>query len=107
MNESAISVIQEYIDKHLFEPGSNWPESYFDERSYSRWAAYEIQGRIYEEILRLPPHMTGREPKSPIDIILEFINDMENYSCFRDDEKPNLIFSIAKDSAKDILYLFL
>ncbi len=105
--DKAISVIQEYIDKCLFEPQTNWSKYYIWERSYSRWAAYEIQGRIIEEAFRLPVHITGREQQTPIEIIEEFINDMDNYSCFRDDKKPNPIFSIAKNAAEDILYLFL
>ena len=107
MDDTAVWTIQKYIDDYLFEPRSNWPRHYLDQRSYSRWAAYEIQNRIMEEISRLPTHITGRDPVSPIDIILEFISDMDYYHGLSDNKKSNLIFSIAIDTAKNILYLFL
>lgn len=107
MNESAILAIQKYMDEYLIEPGSNWPKYYFNQRSYSRWAAYEVQKRIIDEALRLPPHITGREPRTPVDIIWGFISEMDNFSGISDNVHSQLIFSIAKDTAVDILYLFL
>jgi hypothetical protein len=105
MNEAAIYVIQKYIDVRLGLPLSSWPKYCFEERSYSRWAAYEIQERIMEEMLRLPSHITERESRSPIDVILEFMDSMD--SCSEDYKKTAFIFSIAKDTAEDILGLFL
>lgn len=106
MNEKAISIIQKYVDKNLFKPRSNWSKYYFKERSYSRWAAYEIQERIIEEILRLPTHITGREQKISIEIIKEFINEMDYYNEINSNRNSSFIFSVAKDTAKEILYLF-
>lgn len=91
MNEVAVSVIQEYIDEHLFEPASNWPKYYFQERSYSRWAAYEIKNR----------NITKNE--TPVDIINDFINEMNQF----EELNNKFIFSVARDAAKQILYLFL
>lgn len=107
MNEASISVIQKYIDECLFEPRLKWPKYYFTERSYSRWAAYEIQERIIEEALRLPPHITGREPRSLVDIIKAFISEMDDLSETSDNKRFQLIFLIARDTAEDILCLFL
>lgn len=107
MDETAVLTIQKYIDDYLLEPRSNGPRRYLDQRSYSRWAAYEIQNRIIDEVSRLPPHITGRDLVSPIDVILEFISDMDYYHSLSDNKQSNLIFSIAIETAKNILYLFL
>jgi len=72
----------------------NWPLCYFNQRSYSRWAANEILELVMDN-----PFST------PIDIIEEFIIKMDYFSCI--DLSTSLIFSIAKDTAEDILYLFL
>jgi len=108
-NEAAVSVLQYYIDEYLFEPKSNWPKDRFGGRSYSRWAAYELQGHIIEESLRLPPHLTitGREQKTPIEIIEEFISEMDYFSEMNGNIRSQFIFSVAKETAKEILDLFL
>ena len=109
MCDMAISIINEYINEHLSEVDSKCPNDYFEDRSYSRWAAYEIMGRLDDEAQRLPSHITGlwREPIPPIDIIAGFIDDMEVYiydGCSKQHER---IFSIAKDVADEIMLLFL
>lgn len=108
-NEAAVSILQYYIDEHFFEPRSNWPKDYFRGRSYSRWAAYELQGRIIEESLRLPPHLTitGREQKTPIEIVEEFISEMDYFSEINDNRSSQFMFSIARETARRILDLFL
>lgn len=99
MHEKAVSIIQDYIDTYLFEPGRNWPEYYFKERSYSRWIANEILERIKKQT-----------SISPIDIIEDFINKLDNWSCVDDkiwpNVKPEEIFSIARDTAEEIGCLF-
>jgi hypothetical protein len=45
--------------------------------------------------------------ETPIDIIAEFIKEMEELSGFDVDERIRLIFIIAKEVATDILCLFL
>ena len=42
MNDEVIQKILNYANKHLFEPGENWPKSAIMERSYERWAVDEI-----------------------------------------------------------------
>lgn len=107
MNEAAVSVIREYIEKCLFEPNFNWPKYEFDLRSYSRWAANEILERVIEETLRPPPNISGYETKSPINIIKEFIEEMDDFYEVSDSKRIQYICSIAREAAKDILYLFL
>lgn len=108
-NEAAVSALQYYIDEFLFEPRSNWPKDYFLKRSYSRWAAYELQGRIIEESLLLPPHLTitGREQKTSTEIIEEFISEMDYFSEINDNRSSQFMFSIARETARGILDLFL
>ena len=106
MLDGAVQTIQCYIDRYLFEPGSYWAEDYFAERSYSRWAAFEIQERLIEEITRLPPHITGREPLSIVEIILNFKRSLERCANVRDDKTSNLMFSAALTTTEEILNLF-
>ena len=96
MYEAAIAELEYYMDTYLFPPGTNWPEYYFKERSYSRWAASEILQRLKEG-----GNLT------PIEIVEEFIDEMDDFSCLNDRRESKLIFSIARDAGKDILCLFL
>lgn len=96
MNKLAVSVIQEYIDKYLFEPRSNWPTYEFNVRSYSRWAANEIIERIQND-----------SDRSPVSIISEFIREVDLYSEKTPTNQSQLIFSVAKETAIDIILLFL
>jgi hypothetical protein len=115
MCDVAISIISKYLDEHLcatdYLEQVNPKESkeYFEDFSYARWAAYEIIDRLNTEAERLPSHITGylREPVPPVDIIAEFMDDME--CCIYDgcSEKHERIFTIAKDVADDIILLFL
>lgn len=106
MYEIAISVVQEYMDENLFEPGRNWPKYEFLERSCSRWAADEIIRRLTIEDEKMP-HISGREPNPPIGVIHEFINELTYYSEYGEDKGKQAMFSIAKEAAIDIILLFL
>ena len=94
MNEPALAVILEYIEECLFEPKANWPRFFFDERSYSRWAAFEIVNDIMKNPL-----------VSPTATIERFMIMMDMKSCVAEDTKASRIFSIARDTAEDILLL--
>lgn len=109
MCDMAISIVNEYIDKHLSEVDLKCLRDGLKNLSYARWAAYEIMERLNNEAERPPPHITGswREPIPPIDIIAGFIDDMECYIYDSCDEKHEHIFTIAKDVAEDIILLFL
>jgi hypothetical protein len=111
MCDMAISIIGEYIDKHLnpSDLDSKRLNDDLENLSYARWAAYEIVDRLNTEAERLPSHITGslREPVPPVDIIAGFMDDMECYMYDGCSEKHERIFSIAKEVADDIVLLFL
>lgn len=94
MNEAVILILEYYVAEHLFEPGPNWPKYYFDERSYSRWAANEIIERV-----------KAQPSTAPIVVIEDFIRELDN--CYCASEKNETLFSIARDAAEDIIDLFL
>jgi hypothetical protein len=54
-----------------------------------------------------PPHITGREHKSYIEIIEEFRDEMDCFSCQAKDMEVSIAFSIAYDTAVDILDYFM
>lgn len=90
---NAISLIRKYIDKYLFEPAYTWPKYYFEQQSYSRWAANEILRRVQ-----------CQKDTPPILVVEEFILKTDRYSCSdHADKSVGLIFSIAHDVATDIL----
>lgn len=94
MNEVAISIIRKYIRTHNYNPKSNIRKDCFEQVSYSSWAANQL---LLEVMAR---------PLTPPDTIIEeFAWRMDYYSCIN--VKTSRIFSIAKDTAEDILYLFL
>jgi hypothetical protein len=113
MCDMVISTINKHIDEHLCATdyfGQVNPKDlkdYFEDLSYARWAAYEIIDRLNTEAERLPSCITGREPVPPVDIIAEFMDDLENYIYDGCSEKHERIFTIAKDFADDIILLFL
>ena len=94
MNEAVISILQGYIDEHLFEPACNWPKCYFDERLYSRWIANEILERVKQQ-----------PSTPPIIIIADLINELNE--CAGVNENTEELFYIAINAAEDILSLFL
>lgn len=96
MNEAAVLAIINYMEECLFEPKRNWPEYWFNQKSYSRWAANEILERVMDHPM-MPPIM----------VIEEFMITMDLYSCMAEDTRVSIIFSIAKDTAEDIMSLFL
>jgi len=115
MCDMAISIISKYVDEHLCDTDYlgqvNPKESkdYFEDLSYARWAAYEIMERLNDEAERLPPHITGswREPIPPVDIIADFLDEMECYIYDGCSEQHERIFSIAKNVGDQLILLFL
>lgn len=61
--------------------------------SYSKWATKEILARLFKN-----------ERISPYAVIDDFIDAMNKYSS---DGKHSYLFSVAKDVAEDIKYLWL
>ena len=92
----ALEVIQEYIDEFLFEPGKNWPDYEFNKRSDERWAAKELM--LYLE--------THWGETNAVNLIARFIREMDAYSGIREDTPPSFKFILARETAEEILYLF-
>lgn len=54
-----------------------------------------------DETAKLPPHISGVEWRTPIEIVEEFVEDMDRFSEMGNNP---LIFEIAQDVGEDILY---
>lgn len=108
MYDRAIKTIREYIDKNLPELDSIYPKYEFDTRSYARWAANEILERlIMEDASSLPCYITGEEPRSVLEIINEFIAEVDYYFYISTDVRSQEMFNIAVNTANYIKHLFL
>lgn len=95
MHETEAAIIINYIEDALFEPAKNWPDPWFTQRSYERWAAGEILTRVLDD------------PVTPaIQTIESFMVQMLIFSFKAKDTKGPNIFTIAKETAEDILLLF-
>lgn len=94
-SEVAVSIIQEYIDRHLFSPSFSWPKAEFEKRSYEQWAAYEIISRIMD-----------RPFDMPICVIENFMFEMAMYACYGEDEHRSFIFQTAVETAEELILLF-
>lgn len=106
MNEAyVIRMIQEYIEECLAIPITT-NEELKNIFFYSQWAANEILNRIIDELSRLPAHITGREPRSHIEIIKEFVDEMDYYYHKCETKVNKLIYSSARTTGMEILYLF-
>lgn len=94
-SEVAVQKIMECLEENLFEPHIAWPHNSFEQRSYSRWAAIEIADRLMDRPYEFP------------DIIIEsFMLEMEILAIEAKDPKRKRIFTIAEETAEDILTLF-
>ena len=96
MNETAVSIIDEYIRDHFFRPSSFWDNYEFEKRSYSQWAAYEILNRIMDH-----------PSKEPIDVIENFMFEMSIYAYCGEDEHRSWIFQTAAETAEELALLFI
>lgn len=94
MNDVAAQKIMNYIDKYLFEPRCDWDKQIFKERSYSRWAAFYILEQLMSN-----PFVDSD------DIIEEFIIKWTLFSCINEDTETNTVFTIASDTAEELLKL--
>lgn len=107
MNEAyVIQTIQNYADTHFALPDIH-QNNLFKLFCYSNWAVNEILNRIIEEVSKLPPHITGIEPVSHIDILRSFISEMEYMYDVSTTKENKLIFMSAVTTGTEILNLFL
>ena len=94
MNELEARMVLHYIDEYLFEPVRTWPKQEFEDRTFSRWAAYEIVQRLMDA------------PFDPPDLIVEsFIFELAECSYLAKDPEVAEIFLTAKEAAEVILCL--
>lgn len=106
MIDSPMMTIQNFIDETLFKPDVGWPKYEFQKRSYARWAANEILDRIIQEEMRLPPHITGVEPLTPLQIIQGFMMETDYFAGIAENKHDRFIFTTARDTAENLIYLF-
>ena len=92
---TAVSIIQRYVDEHLFSPSFTWPKYEFRKRSYQQWAAYEICDRIMDKPF-----------DDPITVIENFMFEMAMYACYGEDEQRSFIFQSAVETAEELSLLF-
>lgn len=99
MHELSASLIREYVDIRLSNQDDKWFRRGhgFSLISYSKWAADELLVRIMEESFRL-------EPRTSVEIVEDFIDEMDVFIELSSTERPDLIFTIAKEIAEHILY---
>lgn len=96
MYDEAIQKILKYEEEVLFEPGIHWSKQKIQERSYARWAAEEILMAMMDHPFAMPDM-----------IIEEFIIKMEYLLHISENTTANFIFTIAENTAEDILGLIL
>ena len=89
-------LIKEFRDEYLFPPQRTWPKNEFELRTYSRWAANEILRRLKEK-----PNV------GVINIIQGFIEELYCFENLTDSWTKIRIFRVARETATDILKLFL
>lgn len=94
-NDLAPYIVMEALDENLIEPKRSYPDDLFEERSYARWAAYELANKLMD-----------RPYEDPDRIIEEFIFQMAIMEHTTNDPAKEKIFRVAKETAKDILTLF-
>lgn len=107
--DQAIIKIQNYIDTYLPEIDTVHPRYVFDIRSYARWAANEIIERLMREDSLLPPHISGKESMSVLEVIDEFIDDITCYARNIDAEaNPRIerMYTVSYNTAQYIKHLF-
>lgn len=92
INELAVDRLLNYIDAYLFAPEISWDSYQFEERSYERWAAFELLERMMDHPL-----------EDPETLVEEFVFMVDLYSRLHKDSKTSFIFTTAKETAEDIL----
>jgi len=92
MNDRAIQVILNYLEKDS-EPPQLWMgKRDFEELSFSRWAADELLNAIWDKPL-VPAE----------DTVEAFAIKMELYAMFAERQSASRIFSIAARTAEELL----
>ena len=104
MDDRDVALIEEYIQQCTVDVEDDYGSYYFDLHSYSRWAANEVLQRVICEAMKLPPHISGKESLTLLDVVETFIDEMDYYAYLIQSERAKEIFSIARDEGKCILF---
>lgn len=96
MNDEAIQKIQRYLEGCLVEPERNWPKDLFRERSYERWAIHEILSLILDNPFR----------EAEL-IVWQFALQMECFLHIAESSTTKTMFTVAENTAEEILGLIL
>lgn len=88
----AAQLILKYMNDMIREPHIRLSRTYFEQRVYSKWATEELLTRIMDN-----PY------ESPFDVIELYILELECCIYAASDSPNRKIFTIAKETAEDIL----
>ena len=94
LTDIAVQKVLQYVNEQLFEPDSKWPIDILEQRSYARWAAYEIAQLILDNPFESPDY-----------IVEQFRLQMLIFSHVFDESDGHNMFAIAEYVATDILQL--
>lgn len=96
MYDEAIQKILKYEEEFLFEPGPHWPKKSIQEHAYARWTVDEI-------LISIMDH-----PFTEPELIVEnFIIKIEYLLHISENATANTIFTIAENTAENLLGLIL
>lgn len=98
-----VRLVQDYISKSVPEPSVRDSDEMFDLHAYSFVAAEEVLSRVIKEAMKLPAYLTGRYDPDVLDIVDDFVEEMDHYAHSSDSEDAKRIFSIARDEGKCIM----
>lgn len=102
MEDKAISKLFYYIDKYHKLPFPDVDDYVRESYVYARWAAIEISERLVMESCILPEEVSGIQQRSAIEIVEEFIEEVDSFAQESSTSKAKFIFSIAGDEARRI-----
>lgn len=96
MYDEVIQKILKYEEEFLFDPGLSWTKSQIQERAYARWTVDEILTSIMDH------------PFTEPELIVEnFIIKIEYLLHISENATVNTIFTIAENTAENLLGLIL
>lgn len=99
MDVVAEDLIKRYIDTNLYLSPCFLRKEWFEERSYARWASYEILCLVSERVTyRIPSDATTTYEEDVFDVLDGFIFKMEQYLTIKHTQP----FQVALDTAKGI-----
>jgi hypothetical protein len=107
MDDRDVTILSNYIRETYPDEYDYVSEYNFDKRAYSKGAAIQILERMIYEVMKPPEYITGKESNSPMDVIEEYLIEVNYYAEICDDSRTRFIFTTARDEAKNIMCLYL